>query len=601
MFIIWALAINAQHLIIGSDSISLKKFKEENKYGLENAGIDKTINSIIDFKLLQQFAREQKADTISYFKMQMDQKIKQVVEDKFYPKRLLDEVLKDYILNNQQERKIQMFFVTKTPEDKTNYKDIYQQVVSRKLSMKDAIAKYMKEKSEPIYMKTGFLNPELEKELKSMKVGGFTQLIDNEKVAMFAQYQQVRPSLGFMQFGTLSYPNDEKALEMKKNIQADLAAGKLFEEVTKKYGKTEIEINRGGLVSGSPTLPEEVYQQMTGKSEGFSTQPILIDNKWFIFHIYSLIPYKNEEKYRDFFKKEMMNSVYAQTLAEKLIQSLQKTEAYKEYPAFAETKKSYANFQSQKSAKKPLYQLGKSVFTTENLAQFITEKVKDIEKMKPEQWANFLDFKYKADVYQHYEKNITELPEIKQELAQYKQNLYADFIYSYWLKNEMDKHPEWLQQEFEKNKNNYILENRAKGRVAIIADDQYISEIKSEIKNIANWETYKKKFDNKLNDKNQILVYFEEGEMSANADVFTQHKVPFQKGIHRVKIGERTLVISIDDILPKRNMSFDEAKAQINEEVMDRKLQETIQKQKAKTKIIIEPAFMKDLEANFKK
>ena len=95
MFILWVFVINAQNLIIGSDSISLKKFKEENKYGLENAGIDKTINSIIDFKLLQQFAKEQKADTISYFKLQMEQKVKPLSEEKFYPKHLLDEVLKD--------------------------------------------------------------------------------------------------------------------------------------------------------------------------------------------------------------------------------------------------------------------------------------------------------------------------------------------------------------------------------------------------------------------------------------------------------------------------------------------------------------------------
>ena len=60
-----AFIIHAQYLIIGQDTITLKKFKEEHKYSLENAGIEKTINSVVNFRLLQQFAKEQKADTMA--------------------------------------------------------------------------------------------------------------------------------------------------------------------------------------------------------------------------------------------------------------------------------------------------------------------------------------------------------------------------------------------------------------------------------------------------------------------------------------------------------------------------------------------------------
>ena len=48
----------SQYLIIGKDSISVDKFKTENKYGLENSGIENTVKTYVDFKLLQNFALE---------------------------------------------------------------------------------------------------------------------------------------------------------------------------------------------------------------------------------------------------------------------------------------------------------------------------------------------------------------------------------------------------------------------------------------------------------------------------------------------------------------------------------------------------------------
>ena len=44
--------LSAQYMIIGKDSISLADFKKEYQYGLQNAGITKTIKATEDFILL---------------------------------------------------------------------------------------------------------------------------------------------------------------------------------------------------------------------------------------------------------------------------------------------------------------------------------------------------------------------------------------------------------------------------------------------------------------------------------------------------------------------------------------------------------------------
>ena len=68
------LSYQSQYLIIGKDSISVDKFKTENKYGLENSGIENTVKTYVDFKLLQNFALEKRADTLGYFKKTMAEK-----------------------------------------------------------------------------------------------------------------------------------------------------------------------------------------------------------------------------------------------------------------------------------------------------------------------------------------------------------------------------------------------------------------------------------------------------------------------------------------------------------------------------------------------
>ena len=143
--------------------------------------------------------------------------------------------------------------------------------------------------------------------------------------------------------------------------------------------------------------------------------------------------------------------------------------------------------------------------------------------------------------------------------------------------------------------------NRAEGRVAIIADPKLTKEIAKEIKTPKNWEALNEKYYGKLNDKKQILVHFEKGEMSEDADVFTKYKVPFKTGIHQTKMAERDLVIAIDKILPPMQMTEAESAEMLKDAVTEEKLREIIATQKAKTKIVIEPAFRADLEKNFKK
>ena len=593
--------ISAQYMIIGKDSISLADYKKEYQYGLQNSGIEKTLRSTEDFILLQQFAADKKADTTASFRERMMEKEADLREQYFYPKQVIDPVLNDFMKDSQTEKQVQIFMVQKSAGDTNNYQQIYSDVKAGNITMEDAISKYTKASPKPIFIKPGSVDNNLYAQLKSLPNNSFTPLQDLPGYYAFAKVLGSRPSLGYVVFGTISFPKDANSDTVKNKIYTDLKAGKSFQEVAKLYGANEHEKDNGGVVMGSPTLPDEVYELFKGKKAGYYTpEPLLFGENYFVFNIYNMEPYVLTDKNRDFFLRDMNGSLYNENLQDKMLAYLKSDPTYKEFPAFQNVKKSYQAFNAAKDDT-VLYQYKKDKTTVGDLKKLIGDKKADAEKLTPALWGEALAGVNAQDLMRFYAADFTNQKHIKKQLDEFRKGLYSDYIFSKYLNEEITKHPEWLTDHYNKNKSKYMWGNRADGRVAIIADDKLTKEIEKEIKNPKNWESLKSKYYGKLNDKKQILVNFEKGEMSEDADVFTKYKVPFKTGVHQTKMEERTLVIAIDQILPPSQMTQEEAAELLKDAVNEERLKAVIAEQKAKTKIVIEPEFRKDLEKNFKK
>ena len=593
--------ISAQYMIIGKDSISLSDFKTEYQYGLQNSGVEKTIKTTQEFILFQQFAEQKKADTTLAFREKMSEKENELRSKFFYPKQVIDPVLNDYMKDSQTEKEIQVFMVQKAEGDTNNYTQIYNDVKSGKITMEDAITKYTKGSAKSIYVKPGSIDTNMYAELKSLPNNAYTSLADTSTNFAFTKVLNSRPSLGYMIFGTISYPKDGNAEGIKSKIYADLKAGKTFQEVAKLYGANDHEKNNGGVVMGSPTLPNEIYELFKGKKAGYYTpEPILFGENYFVFNIYNVEPYTLTEQNREFFLRDMNSGLYGEKLQDKMIAYLKADAAYKEFPTFQNVKKSYQIF-NQTADDAVLYQYKNHKTTVGDLKKIIGDKKAEAEKLTPAFWSDAISGVNRQDLVSFYNAEFTNQKDIKKELNQFKKGLFSDYIYSQYLTQELAKHPEWLTANYNKNKSKYMWENRADGRVAIIADEKLNKEIEKSIKDPKDWEALKTKYYGKLNDKKQVLVHFEKGEMSEDADVFTKYKVPFKTGVHQTKMEERSLVIAIDKILPPTQMTQAEAADLLRDAVTEEKLQEIIAQQKAQTKIVIQPEFLKDLEKNFKK
>ncbi|WHF51577.1 peptidylprolyl isomerase [Chryseobacterium gotjawalense] len=601
MMMVFGGGISAQYMIVGKDSISLAQFKKENLYGLENAGVANTINTTQNFYLFQQFAAEKKADTLTYFRERMSEREAELRSKYFFPSQVIDPVLNDFVKDNQTEKEVQVFILEKTEGDKTDYQQVYNDVKSGKLTIEDAISKYTKANPKPIYIKPGSLDNQMYAEIKTLPNNTLTKFFNTPSYIGFAKVLNSRPSLGYMIFGTISFPKDASSDSVKDKIYRDLKEGKTFQEVAKLYGANEHEKENGGVIMGSPTLPDEVYELFKGKKAGYYTpEPLLFGDSYFVFNIYNVEPYVLTEKNRAFFLREMNNTLYAEVLQDRMTAFLKTDPSYKEFPAFQNIKKSYQNLVAAKDSEL-LYQYKNEKVTAGFIKELIGDKKDDAAKLSPAVWAEALNNINSQDILKIYSKNFTTIKNVKEELEANKKSLYSDYIFSRYLTEEIAKHPEWLTEYYNQHKSKYIWGERAEGRVAIFGDAKLTKDIAKEIKDVKAWEFLKGKFAGKLNDKKQVLVNFEKGEMSKEADVFTKYNVPFKTGVHTTKMGDKSLVIAIDKILPPSQMTQEEAAEELKDAVNEKKLNEIIAEQKAKTKIVVQPEFLKDLEKNFKK
>ena len=593
----------SQYLIVGKDSISVKDYIRDNKYGLENSGTEKSVNATIDFLLLQQLAKEKKADTLNFFVNTVNQKLSEIREQKFYPNSVIDPLLTDFVASNQKEVQVLLFLKEKNADDKTDYKSLYNQVKTGKMTMEDFLAKNSTpETSKAFYVKPGMLDYELYQQVKNTPVNSYTSFIDKGNVVGFAKVVNTRPSLGYMIFGTLAIPKDDNYEATKSKIYKELESGKKFQAVVKDFGASEEEKNSGGAVMGSPILPDEVYNALKGQTKDFYTkEPILFNDKYFIFNIYSIEPYTLTDANRRFFQKELLATSYGDEAAKRLVRWLKTQEKFVETADFAEIKKSYQSYLNVKNPKAVLFSYGANKVTYEDLKKAIDSQYKNLEQIPTTQWSDLLNFQADQYIIGVYAKNFQNLPDVKLELNELKKNLFSEYIFSEYLKDELKNNPQLFTDYYNENKSKFIWEKRAESRAVVISNPALVKEIEKEVKDPKKWDALKEKYKNKVNDKNQVLVHFEQGKIQESADIFKKYNVPFKKGVFLTKIADRDVVVAIDDLLPEQQMTLEESKEDMNDAVTEKLLQKTIAAQRAKTKVEIQPAFMAELNKNFKK
>ena len=595
----------AQNIIVGQDKMPVSTFAKEYEVGLKNQGINETIDSYVNFKMAQNIAKAMKVDTTQYFRANVANRLNELKKSNYYPKELEDQFLNDYLAASQKESQVQVFYVKKTADDKTDYQKIYNDVKKGSLSMDNAIKDDAKGDPKPIYIKIGTLDWDLDKEVQKLPIGGISKLVDTSEYTAFVKKVAERPSMGYVIFGTVSYANDDQAAKKKEEIYAALAAKQPFQEITHKYGSNKNETDNGGAVMGSPALPDDVYAQMKTLKDGeYTKTPILQDNKYYIFYVYSRRPYSaTTPENKEFFFADMMNSQYGNQFFDAFIQRLKKSPSYKETPFYTKAKTSYAEYAKLANDKDVLFSYAGKNFSVGDVKEQIKDHLSEASKMDDAQWGNLVTLMNNSFLMRGYNTEFESRPDVKAKVDEVAKNLYSNYFYTDYIRKQVDQHPEWMTSYYNAHKDKYKKEAAAKGRVIIPQSEADVEKFKKLIVNPADWSKLQTEYASKVDAKGEPVAKFNDGEMVESAEVFQKYKVPFKTGVYTAKIGGRTLIIANDEILPgglyteKEALEYDDLKDDVTSDYIKKVLAE----ERAKVKVVIEPGFVSTLEKNFKK
>jgi len=596
----------AQSLKVGDKSISVDEFTKTYEQELKLNGINSTIDSYISYQVAQDFSQRQQVDTMRFFQMSVANRLNELKKGTYYPKSLEDKFLAQYVADNKKESQVLVFFASKKEGDSIDYQKIYNDVKSGVLPMERAISENAENtETDPIYIKAGSLNWELDQEVQKLPVGGYSSLVENERYTTFVKKTGERPSLGYVIFGTISYPDNAEANAKKDSIYTALKSGTPFQEVAAKFGSTENEKQNGGVVMGSPTLPEEIYNLIKNlKNNEYTQEPVLNEGKWYIFNVYSKRPYDvSTPENREFFLTDMLNSQYGNQFYLEFLNGLRNSSQYKETPLASQIKNSYQDFKNVANDAEVLYSYNGNSFTIGDFKDQIKDHLDQVEEMSNENWSSLATTINNNFIVSEYTIAFENRSEIKKEIDDLKRNLYSNYFYTQYVVKQVDDHPEWLEEYYNAHKDEFVAEPAAKGRVIIPASEADVPKFEKAIAQKDNWENLKKEYEGKVNAENKPVANFHEGEMVESAEVFQKYNVPFKTGVYTAKIGGRTLIMANDEMLPAQQMTLEEAKAsgELRDAVISETVKKTIEQEKSKMKIDIEPGFISTLEKNFKK
>jgi len=602
IFLLAFVRLYAQNIIVNNDTISINQFVKEYETGLKTQGIQRTINSHISFRLIQDFSKSMRVDTTTNFKNQLISRLNELKKEGYFPKNLKEKYLEDYILTNQKERQIQIFLADKSK--KKDYGKVYDDVRQGKISMQHAVENETGKNIEikPIFIKAGTLEYELEKNITKLRVGEYTELIETPKNIMFIKLLSERPSLGYIIFGTLSYANADNSEILREEIYKQLSSGKSFQEVASMFGTGDNEKNNGGLVLGSPTLPDEVYHQIKDLKEGQYTKiPVLVNDNWVIFNVYSKIKYELTPENTDFFFNDMIESEYGTAFYAEFIESLKKSTKYKEYIVFDRIKKSYTEFKKLSNFSELICSYGKEHINVGEFKNQVEKLIENINDITNDEWKNLVEIVANNFLINAYTKDFENSFEVKKSLKDTEKNLYSNYFYVEYLKKIISDNPQWLTEYYNSHKDKFRTDALARGRIIILSNESDVKKIAKTMKNIKNWEKLKTEYKEKKNDNGETLVTINEGEMPESAEIFTKYGIPFKKGVFTAKIGGKTLIMANDEIIPSEILSEEEARKEglLENLVETDMIEKIISDLKEKAKIIIDTEFVPILNKEY--
>ena len=202
-----------------------------------------------------------------------------------------------------------------------------------------------------------------------------------------------------------------------------------------------------------------------------------------------------------------------------------------------------------------------------------------------------------SHVLKYYEDNLeNENKEFSNIVDEYRDGLLLFDLMESEIWNAAKKDSMAVKDYYEKNKEDYFVNERVD---ALVASSPKETVIKKVSKMLSNGMT-EIKIKDALNKKGKVNVIFTSGLMEKGHQALPP-EFQFKEGLSKIyKHNDSFVVVNVNKILPKEQLSFEDAKGRVVTNFQDQKEKSWIQELHQKYKVVVNNEILNKIKAQIK-
>ncbi len=397
-----------------------------------------------------------------------------------------------------------------------------------------------------------------------------------------------------------------------KDIYAKLNQGESFESLAKQFSEDKSSANKGGKLSpfSSGQLNSKIFEETAFSLEnvGDYSQPIETDLGWHIIKLISKKPVESFEKMKGQLELKVKRDSRSNLINEAFVKKI------REYYNIKDNNEAIQYFNTivtdsfykrtweipeNLNNEKLLNTIGEKQITYGEFANYLKNAQRKLRSQKPlqvviqENYKEFID----SSVLKYYEDNLeNENQEFSNIVDEYRDGLLLFDLMESEIWNAAKKDSLGLKEFYEKNKKNYFLNERVDAQVASTPKENIIKKVS---KMLAD-EISEDKIKETLNKKGKVNVIFTSGIMDKDHQALPSD-FEFKEGLSKIhKHNDSFVVVKVKKILPKEQLSFEDAKGRVITNFQDQKEKSWIQDLHQKYKVVVNNVVLNKIKAQIK-
>ena len=396
------------------------------------------------------------------------------------------------------------------------------------------------------------------------------------------------------------------------DIYTKLQQGENFESLAKQFSEDKNSASKGGKLSpfNSGQLNSKTFEETAFnlENQGDYSKPVETDLGW---HIIKLINKKPVESFENMkgqlelkVKRDSRSNLINEAFVKKIRDHYKVTDNYEALQYFNTivTDSFYKRkweIPENLNKEKHLNSIGEKQLTYLDFANYLKNAQRKLRNQKPlelvvkDNYKEFID----SHVLKYYEDNLeNENKEFSNIVDEYRDGLLLFDLMESEIWNAAKKDSMAVKDYYEKNKEDYFVNERVDALVASSPKEAVIEKVS---KMLSNGMT-EIKIKDALNKKGKVNVIFTSGLMEKDHQALPP-EFQFKEGLSKIyKHNDSFVVVNVNKILPKEQLSFEDAKGRVVTNFQDQKEKSWIQELHQKYKVVVNNEILNKIKAQIK-